>query len=35
MRARASGDRKTSGQIGYLVDEFAVRVGDIESLDQF
>src|SRR5207302_11133152 len=34
MRARAFGDRKTSGQIGYLVDEFAVRVGDIEGLDQ-
>src|SRR5437016_13793689 len=35
MRARAFGDRKTSGQIGYLVDEFPVRVGDIEGLDQF
>jgi len=35
MRARAFGDRKTSGQIGYLIDEFAVRVGDIEGLDQF
>src|SRR6266487_4764637 len=35
MRARAFGDRKSSGQVGYLVDEFAVRVRDIEGLDQF
>ena len=35
MGARAFGDRKTSGQVSYLVDESAMRIGDIECLDQF
>jgi len=35
MRACAIGGRKTSGQVSYLVAKSAVRIGDIESLDQF
>jgi len=33
MRACAFSDRETSGQVGHLVDEFAVRIGDIKGLD--
>ena len=33
MRVRAFSHRKPPGQIGQLVAEFAVRIGDIERLD--
>ena len=35
MRARAFGNRKTAGQIADFIDQFAVRGGDVERLDQF